>query len=110
MSDNWELFKENVLPVKRGRRVNELNENIDKKHNVNALEKVQEKLFEENIRSQTAPLDALRAYINYIKWTRDTFPSTSEKTLKLLEVRIVLSTTTASPNIVVDYLKFYLVY
>lgn len=87
--ENWEASKENVLPLKRGRNVKELNETLEKVDTMKAstLKLMQESVFEASINDTTkTPLELLDAYSNYVKWTQDTFPSSSDKTLKLLEV------------------------
>lgn len=89
--ENWEARKENVLPLKRGRNIKDLNENLEKVDTmkVSTLEKMQEGVFEASLNeSNKTPLELLDAYSNYVKWTRDTFPTSSDKTLKILEVMI----------------------
>lgn len=91
--DTWEASKENVLPIKRGRSVKGLCENLEKpiiQQSNNSVEKMQEKIFENNLKmkvpDEKSETEMLDAYLQYIKWTRDTYPTNSEKTLKLLEV------------------------
>ena len=86
--DNWEACKENVLPIKRGRNVKDLNENLEKSvdnTNKNSLDKIQEAYFENNLKSketeEKTETEKLDIFI-----TRDTYPTNSDKTLKLLEV------------------------
>jgi len=87
--ENWEASKENVLPLKRGRNVKELNETLEKVDTMkgSALFSMQESVFEASVNDPNkSPLELLDAYSSFVKWTQDTFPSNSDKTLKLLEV------------------------
>jgi hypothetical protein len=54
------------------------------------IDKLREKVFEDSISNaqKSNSKDLLEAYISYFKWTRDAFPSNSEKALNLLEVII----------------------
>ncbi len=84
--DVWEASKENVMPLKRGRSIKTLNENLEKPLKHEKVEKMHENIFEEKIKTSNTSIDLLASYINYVKWTRDTFPSNADKSLKLLEV------------------------
>jgi hypothetical protein len=93
----WELCKENVLPIKRGRSTKGLQETLSKpatlsdqgQDNNNSVEQLREQLFEEELAKLStgdSPKDLLEAYLKYLKWVRDRFPTNSDKALKLLEV------------------------
>ena len=104
MSADWELSKENVQPVKRGRSVNVLGERlavVKPTAELESINKKQEESFEQMIckakenavsvsvtgidvdPNQTPGL--LEVYLLYFKWVRDTFPSSSDKALHVLE-------------------------
>ena len=98
-TQTWEACKENVLPIKRGRSVKGLGESLQHRPaSDNSLE-TQEKAFETRIAAATADegtqgapsgvrsaSELLEVYIQYYGWTRDAFPSSSDKALRLLEV------------------------
>lgn len=85
----WETSKENVLPVKRGRSAKGLCEALAKPLiNDGAEAAEQERNFESQL-SACAPNDSvakLDTYIQYIKWFRNAFPSSTDKVFELLEV------------------------
>ena len=84
----WEAYKENVLPIKRGRSVKGLSESLQKSSDSASIDKLREKVFEDTIiAAGKTPKELLEAYILYFKWTRDAYPSSAEKALNLLEVR-----------------------
>ena len=98
MSDEWELSKENVQPIKRGRSTNILGEKLTllKSSTSNDAHSEQCKEFEEMIakakeNSSSSNPDGkvqqtvLEAYLLFFKWTRDTYPNSSEKALGVLE-------------------------
>ena len=84
----WEACKENVLPIKRGRSAKGLNAALT------TTSKDKDTLATTEQGHETALLEAaaggdnvvvLEAYIRYFKWIRDTYPSSTDKALKLLE-------------------------
>jgi len=97
--DSWEGAKENVLPLKKGRKVTGLalkieNQIEEKVRAINPLLDV-ETNFEElltacrtntNSDESSFELKLLNIYLQYIKWTRDNYPTNKDKTLELLEV------------------------
>ena len=85
----WEAAKENVLPVKKGRSAKGLSERFARPVMGPSLEEEQEKAFEDLLRNTTVPLERFEIYSKYLKWTRDTFPSTTEKSMLILEVRAI---------------------
>jgi hypothetical protein len=111
MSAEWELSKENVQPVKRGRSANVLGERLVglKSKGSDTIEEKQKLVFESMIvkaKENEAALDVeenpahasdindkpneenqslLEVYLLYFKWVRDTFPSSSDKALEVLE-------------------------
>ena len=90
MVPSWEASKENVLPIKRGRSVKVLTENVagEKSQSDNNI-KIREKIFHDKIlNAENSPTELFEVYVSYFKWTRDTFPSNNEKTVKILEVFI----------------------
>ena len=84
----WEACKENVIPIKRGRSAKGLSETLSKSSESLLSDKLCEKAFDDAITaaSKTSPKELLDAYILNFKWIRDTYPSSVEKALKLLEV------------------------
>ncbi len=107
---NWEAHKENVLPVKRGRSVNVLGEKLsvvksgaetdaDNANHLNMFEDmiskakiVHEAALAAESRGEPIPTvdpnqapGLLEAYLLYFKWVRDTYPSSSDKALAVLE-------------------------
>lgn len=95
---SWEACKENVLPIKRGRSAKGLSDTLQKNINYSSdntnENKNQEKYYEDLIlnakKASTSSTifskELLDSYIFYFKWIRDTYPSNSDKALKLLEV------------------------
>lgn len=84
----WEACKENVLPIKRGRSAKGLSDTLLKSSDSLLSDKLCEKAFEDAITAagKSSPKELLDAYIMNFKWIRDTYPSSTEKALKLLEV------------------------
>ncbi len=94
MSDNcqievpaWELSKENVVPIKKGRSAKGLGEKLStNENNVGNLTTTQESTFEKDLASENNATLLLDIYTRYIKWIQDNNPTTTDKTLKLYEV------------------------
>ena len=88
-TDNeWELRKENVIPIKRGRSVKGLQESLLRPNHLDESESTREKGFQDELKAHVdSPIGQLETYIKYFKWTRDRFPTNSDKALKLLEVK-----------------------
>ena len=84
----WEACKENVLPIKRGRSAKGLSESLQKNTEDLSENNSRDIIFEDSIiaASKSSPKELLDAYSLYFKWTRDTYPTNTEKALKLLEV------------------------
>ena len=84
----WEACKENVLPIKRGRSAKGLSESLQKNNEDLSENNSRDKTFEDSIiaAAKSSPKNLLDAYSLYFKWTRDTYPTNTEKALKLLEV------------------------
>jgi len=80
---SWETCKENVQPIKRGRSTKGLGKGFTTDR-VEALEE-QEAAFERGIAGLSDSRQLLDAYVQYFKWTRDAFPSSSDKAQHLLE-------------------------
>ena len=85
-----------MLPIKRGRSTNGLTEKVlanGKSAASEALHQTQEKTFDEMVakakehagEGKIEERSVLEVYLLYFKWVRDTFPSSGEKALKLLE-------------------------
>lgn len=88
MSDAWELSKENVLPVKRGRSAAMLSDVLGTRsiRKLDTLEQDRDLYFAEQLKQhQNNPLSLLTTYENQFKWYRDNFPSDSSRLIKLLE-------------------------
>lgn len=92
----WEASKENVLPIKKGRKMLALNETLQQMHNLDIQKDLmnQEQVFESMLQSEivkskecNSKSRLLDIYLQYYKWTCDSFPSSNEKALRLLEVR-----------------------
>lgn len=84
----WESSKENVVPIKRGRSAKGLGENLSVGRQFGSVTvPPQETEFEALLKQQKHnSSELLLVYIKYFKWIRDSYPSDTEKTLKLLEV------------------------
>ena len=84
----WEACKENVLPIKRGRSAKGLPESLQNNTEDASGNYSREKVFEDSIiaAAKSSPKELLDAYSLYFKWIRDTYPTNTEKALKLLEV------------------------
>jgi Cu/Zn superoxide dismutase len=80
---SWETCKENVQPIKRGRSIKGLGQGATVER-LEALEE-QEAAFERGIAGISDSKLLLDAYVQYFKWTRDAFPSSSDKAQQLLE-------------------------
>ncbi|KAF3446947.1 hypothetical protein FNV43_RR12127 [Rhamnella rubrinervis] len=75
MGNEWELFKENVRPLKRGRKVELLNHSL-KSHNHNLLKK---SLLDHRRRlieaiNEYEGDDPLQPWLECIKWVQEAFP------------------------------------
>lgn len=84
----WEACKENVLPIKRGRSAKGLNAALSTTTKDKDALTTAEHAHETTIHEAASGDDnivLLDAYIRYFKWVRDTYPSSTEKALKLLE-------------------------
>ena len=93
-NDNqWELCKENVAPLKRGRSVKGLSDQLASNPVADSgIHEAQERAFEQGIEdaiageaSGASSKEILDKFVIYYKWTRDTYPSKTEKALQLLE-------------------------
>lgn len=84
----WEACKENVLPIKRGRSAKGLSESLQNNADDASGNNPRDKIFEDSIiaAAKSSPKELLDAYSLYFKWTRDTYPTNTERALKLLEV------------------------
>jgi hypothetical protein len=94
----WEACKENVLPIKRGRSAKGLSDTLQ--NNDHLIDSSREKIFSDSIitAGKESPKALLDAYVLYFKWTRDAYPSSSEKALKLLEVDTIIILRTAASS------------
>lgn len=86
----WEISKENIIPIKKGRSAKGLSESklIVSLSESECLDK-EKLLFEEKLEqasNKNDSMEKLEIYIKYIKWIRDKYPSNSEQVLKILEV------------------------
>jgi hypothetical protein len=87
----WEMSKENVVPLKRGRSARGLGEALASLKSFNNQESNYENEFENQLKNATNSTDVLDIYVRYFKWFRDNNPSDTEKSLKLLEVILLNS-------------------
>ncbi|KAF5197490.1 Mitotic spindle checkpoint protein bubr1 [Thalictrum thalictroides] len=74
--NEWELFKENVRPIKRGRNINLLNHSL-KSHSHNHLQKsllLNRRRLIEAIDEYQGD-DPLQPWLDCIKWVQESFPS-----------------------------------
>ncbi len=85
---DWELCKENIVPLKRGRpniakfdKSKVLASNDDADNAKEFLHKIEKQIQDDSV----STTELLETYISYYKWVRDTYPSSSEKALKVLE-------------------------
>eukprot|EP01035_Chromulina_nebulosa_P029665 gene29665-39339_t len=88
----WEAAKENVLPLKRGRATKGLAERVEFNNQGSEISQENESakdIFEKELlalkNKEGAGLELLLTYVKYLKWTRDSFPSSKDKALQLLE-------------------------
>jgi len=79
----WETSKENVQPLKVGRRVRNIEEARSKDQGT--LQEEERELLQE-IESSKDLEDPLNSWLKYIKWARANFPTNSSKTLEILEL------------------------
>ncbi|OQR90111.1 hypothetical protein ACHHYP_05798 [Achlya hypogyna] len=82
----WELCKENVAPVARGRNVDKLNALLMKANSVElkaALAET-EQTFEEKLKTYSGH-DPLETWCVYQKWIEENFPSDTAKNFAILE-------------------------
>jgi len=74
MADEWELSKENVQPLKQGRKVSTLNSVLhDKDGDTQKLLQEQRAVFETEIRSYCGD-DPLDPWYRYVSWVEQAFP------------------------------------
>jgi checkpoint serine/threonine-protein kinase len=89
MSAEWELSKENVLPVKRGRSAAVLSDVLGseklRKGNIPLEDEKSNQLEDSLVQAQGNPVAILAAYEEHFQWTRDAFPSDSSRLIKILE-------------------------
>ncbi|KAH9115974.1 hypothetical protein LEN26_006839 [Aphanomyces euteiches] len=81
----WELAKENVIPVSRGRNVDKLNVALAHVHSTSfqsTLNKM-ETDHESRIASYTGD-DPIKPWLDYYKWAQENFPSDTKKILSIL--------------------------
>ena len=83
MSAEWELSKENTLPIAKGRSVGKLNVALEKAHKpvANSAAITAAKVrHEESVTpaSLTAHSDPLVAYLNYINYITDNLPADTQ--------------------------------
>lgn len=85
----WEACKENVLPIKRGRSVKGLSVSLTASlaaaSQIEVQEMEHEKNLEEAINNRVESSQLLDVFALYFKWLRDSYPTQSDKSLKLLE-------------------------
>ena len=81
----WELCKENVQPVKRGRRVKGLRLQENSKARVEDENNDEEMVFKKKLSQTEAGEEKLLVWLGYLAWARSAFPSTSAKALEVLE-------------------------
>jgi hypothetical protein len=81
----WEMSKENVVPLKRGRSARGLGEALASVKSF-SQESNYENEFEIQLKNSGNSSEMLEIYVKYFKWFRDNNPSDTEKSLKLLEV------------------------
>ncbi|XP_037258244.1 mitotic checkpoint serine/threonine-protein kinase BUB1 beta isoform X2 [Falco biarmicus] len=73
-SDEWELSKENVQPLRQGRVMSALQEALAQKEtSVHTAVQLKKQAFESEIRFYSGD-DPLDVWDRYIKWTEQTFP------------------------------------
>lgn len=87
----WETCKENVQPIKRGRSARGLGTAVGCANSgVSEALSIQGKSFEQTIADIASrnpqSKELLDTYAQFFKWTRDSFPSSSDKAQLVLEV------------------------
>ncbi|KDO25016.1 hypothetical protein SPRG_09746 [Saprolegnia parasitica CBS 223.65] len=83
----WELCKENVAPVARGRNVEKLNALLVKANSVELKASLaeMERSYEVQIKNAMSHDDPLETWVAYQKWTEENFPSDTAKNFTILE-------------------------
>ncbi|OQR87335.1 hypothetical protein THRCLA_10470, partial [Thraustotheca clavata] len=90
MSDDavhaWELCKENVMPVVKGRNVSKLNSLLIKSNSLELKTELQksEKMYEERLLHYTGT-DPLEVWCEYLGWILENYPSDTTKSFALLD-------------------------
>jgi hypothetical protein len=89
ITENWETCKENIQPLKGGRRVAKLNQVLNESKSVALNSELKERKhqeFQERIRNYQGT-DPLSEWLAYIKWTEEVYPTggLQSDTLTLLE-------------------------
>ena len=69
----WELSKENIQPLKQGRRMSTLNTVLNDTEDTHKLLMEQRSVFETEIRSYDGS-DPLDPWYRYISWVEQSFP------------------------------------
>lgn len=88
MHEEWELSKENVVPVKRGRSAAVLSDTLtaQKYARTEDVDQAFVQRFEDMLAtSQQDALARLSTYESYLKWTCDRYPSDTAKRMRILE-------------------------
>lgn len=81
---NWEMSKENTMPIKRGRNPNKAKPALGLRELQNRSDEVSTRIndFEDALRKEPG---SLSVWIKYIKWMQDRFPNGSKELLPLFE-------------------------
>jgi checkpoint serine/threonine-protein kinase len=105
--EQWEHSKENVLPVKSGRKASELALVFAQKRTSSEVEQ-ERKQFQENIANNLE--DPLASWIEYYSWAKERFPNT--RTEQLSVIQTVTKLFRNSPNYQQDerYLRLWIIY
>lgn len=109
--EQWEHCKENILPVKSGRKASALSKVFGSTTTDNEFEN-ERKEFERRIEeaNKSEDEDTLSIWLEYYEWAKETFPSSNSESLKI--VQIATKTFRNNPQYQQDerYLRLWVIY
>jgi len=109
--EQWEHCKENILPVKSGRKASALSKEFGCTTTDNEFEN-ERKEFERRIEeaNKSEDEDTLSIWLEYYEWAKETFPSSNSESLKV--VQIATKTFRNNPQYQQDerYLRLWVIY
>jgi hypothetical protein len=105
--EQWEHSKENVLPVKSGRKASELALIFGTKRTITDVEQ-ERTAFQEKITNNTE--DPLASWIEYYTWAKERFPNTRTEQLNVIQTATKLFRDSTNYQQDERYLRLWIIY